>query len=352
MFIHPQLFTKIITPLLLMQHCALICMSTQNTQNKEEFGSFIAEDAEVFKRYDYSFVCARCRAENKTTACPHIRNRIPPWQSERRHAVVESMMSRHKEDMERETLNIDTGGAGCGCFGKRLVEDWWALPRLESHDTVPKFVMVTIDPANGQHSRSAKQSSMFAVVATWYHEVRSRSIVCGVDAYPVVEPEDWIDRLKEFLRQIRSRDEFKYVPLVCCPENMTGTEAGSVRQVFTQNFDNVLVVRENDFRTGLPSNAQIKRDMMVATKMRMQQGLLRFAPDATMACTGDLQTTLKALKQQMLDYAEIRKPGKDPWDAVRVSYTGKGSGPDDLATMLQFNVYATDWVLKYRADQL
>lgn len=347
LFINPALFTRVITPLLVVQHTALLCLSTVNKKNQDEFDAFTADDAGLFKRFNYSFVCDKCRAQGLTTECEHIRVRIPPWHSERRHDMVTKMLARHRDDAARETLNAAVG-RGSGCFGRALVDEWWALPRVPPTDAVPKWVLVAVDPANGAHSRDATQSSEFAVVATWFDEVRHRIVLCGVDSYPVAEPEDWVDRLKDFLKQIRAQDRFKHIPLVCVPENMTGTEAGFVRRVFTDNFTDVLVVKEKEFRTGLPSNAQIKHDMVVLTKLRMEQRLLRVSPDAAIACTGDRAKTMDKLKQQLLNYAELRRPGKEPGDPVRVSYTGKGTGPDDLATMLQFNVYATEYCLKSR----
>jgi hypothetical protein len=273
--------------------------------------------------------------------------------SAKRQALVDWVMRGQRDDFRVEGLNINVG-SGNECFPRALVESFWLLPRCTPTNVFVRHIFVAVDPANGTHRQGTTPTSEFAVVALWYNEIVKSYTICGLDSYPVREPEDWIARLRAFILQIRAHPEFRSAKLICAPENLTGTEAGWIRRVFQETDSSVRVMRENEWRTGLPSTAQSKRDMMVVTRQRMEQNMLRLAPDAQIACTGVLSDTLKEFKRQMLAYAEVRKPPLNPADPVRVRYTGKANGrPDDLSTMAQFAVYAAELFFRtpvYRDD--
>ena len=163
-------------------------------------------------------------------------------------------------------------------------------------------------------------------------------MLVGLDAHEIVEPEDWIPTMHNHAALLLRRPEFKSSTLVLMIENMSGSDAGFIRMHMEKKFRNIIVMHEKGTeKTGIPTDAAVKRNMVVMMRQRMQQSLMRISAHVTSA-RNNANENLARLATQLKTYVRVKKAGAEPHMPVRESYTGKvGGAPDDMATMLMWN---------------
>lgn len=162
----PEVFHKVVVPLLLIDETALLCITTISNDVDNHYDHLLnlqgSNGAPLLRQYKYSFVCPSCEAQGITVECKHMEHRIPKWQSMRKHKMVQAIMSSRKGDMERETLGLDSGDNESCVFRKDRVDAWFNYPRFrDTSDAAVRFVYVAIDPNSGtEDSRVAAGSDV------------------------------------------------------------------------------------------------------------------------------------------------------------------------------------------------
>ena len=253
-------------------------------------------------------------------------------------------MRNSRADFETETLGIAHGGAG-SVFRRELIDRMFNQPRVDMSTfyTPIKTIFMAIDPCTGTHRATASDTSDFAIVSMIIDPIAGVWVICGLDAFPAHDNRDWVPRLEGHVKLLRQRKELENALLVAIPENNLGLEAGWIRDTIfkADGGRNHICMVENEWRAGLQTTHSSKRSMMILTRERLEQNFLQL--EKNIVTTGDPDEVLAETKTQLHGYTEVRKPGKEPHDPVRISYTGKvGGKKDDIASSLQFCLFGAN----------
>lgn len=154
-FMKDSLFYRAVLPLFQMDEAALLCITTPASNPLSQYSELLSltknDGTAAFKHYEYTFVCPKCihgkydqtNDQEWTLKCPHKTHRLPPWQSQRKHNIIQSVMKNRQEDMMRETLGIITSGTNT-VFSRPKVESWFALPLYSNHERSIKHIFVCV----------------------------------------------------------------------------------------------------------------------------------------------------------------------------------------------------------------
>src|SRR5271155_5182035 len=95
-FISAIVFKKVVAPLMLVDQCALLAISTP--ENDDNFYSILLSKKKadgitpLFKTCVVGLSCDACRAAGTAATCKHRRDLIPSWQSEATHDLIKSIL--------------------------------------------------------------------------------------------------------------------------------------------------------------------------------------------------------------------------------------------------------------------
>jgi len=333
----------------------LICLSTFNIAKQELFYQMYDEteeslnsserntrNADKYKRFNYSFVCPSCMSQGLTTECPHMRFRVPAWQSEDRISLTDWMLRYSKQDRDVETLGVISGGNG-GVFPRLLLTQFYSLPRVEARlCSMPiREIFVAVDPCTGKHSRDATDSSHFAIVTFYRDPVDGHDVLLGLESFPAQSVIHWTPRLRAHLLKIRERPEFSRATFVMAIENMIGTDASQIAIVARDTVSPCCVMEEDMWRDGLPTTGVVKRAMRSITLAALTANSVRIENALVTTYEDGASAIFDMLKLQLAAYKELKIGGRLPSDPAKFVLTGKSAGMvDDMCVMFQFGLHA------------
>lgn len=153
-YMNPQLFYKIIVPLLEVARTVLIAIST--LVDVWNFFSVLlnlvdAEGEKVFLVYAQRLVCDRCMKRVDPEKCKHNYHVIPPWKSEAKLDMAKLIYGNDIVALKRESLGIVDGASG-GIFDARTIKAMLERPRVDYHEFLPRtpaYVFISSDPSGG-----------------------------------------------------------------------------------------------------------------------------------------------------------------------------------------------------------
>ena len=263
-----------ISPLLLLDDAVLLCITTISDQPANFFDEIVNKPGPIynegdpvprlFRRYNFSPICAACRAQGITVECEHGRRRLPKWQSARKLKLVKSLMSSNEGDVERELLGAKAT-RGPECFAKDRVLELFAQPTvLTSRTPYVRKIFVTIDPNSGTHDSSAKPSSDFAMVSA-YESATEGLVFCGIESIDANDYTDYVDKVINHLKTLRLRPEMRDATFVFSIENNLGSEAGRLKgDILGAGIGNCVFMQDADLKAGVRTSSLVKLDHHVA----------------------------------------------------------------------------------------
>lgn len=173
-FVDESMFDSVCTPLLGVNHTALLGISTPD--DEENYYSQLLEmqgtDGPLFHQIRVGLSCQTC-IENGVECNCKVEN-FPSWKSEERHEMTQKMLAHKKEVADRETRGLIKSARRC-----MFAREWVKAFRLRAPyklELVPPVIFVAIDPSGGgKHSEFAICSFIFQQSR---HVVRSHSVFC------------------------------------------------------------------------------------------------------------------------------------------------------------------------------
>jgi len=353
-FMKAGAFIEVCTPLLTVGNVAFLAITTMDTKSASEYNRFLRRTDEygkpLFHTFIFSLVCDACRARGEAHRCDHIEQALPPWIEARSVRKVLALLGpTFAEQGDREMRNVESD-VKPSCLRGWVVDEFMALPRYASAEPVREF-WVSIDPQNGAHT--ARVGSRYAVVSMF--DSPAGLVVAGAEDIASVEPEDYLGTVCSHILRLRSSRHANNATVHILHEGNTGQEAGHLRRYliserrlngveFHRRPEASLPRPDQPYKTGLRTDAAVKRDMVVAMRLAMNRNGVRIAHDFVTHHTKGAPFVLEEFARQLKALREVTKPGARPFDPVVKHITGKSEDePDDVATAFGLGMYWKDY---------
>jgi hypothetical protein len=343
---NPRIMYEVVAPLLLIDTTAIICISTASGDSDNHYNEILSLEEEpgvpLFKQYIIKMACEPCIALGIVTKCPHMRDHMPPWQSDRKHKRIQKLYgSSRKALMERELAGVNTINVGY-CFEGKDVRALFGKPRYFLDNIPIKKIFIAYDPNCGSEARGTPGSDV-AILSTF--EMNGATIICGYESINSYNPSMHYPRMIEHCKKLRSYPEMADAQLVFILENNTGQEAAHMEMELHKYLNNIIILSDKDLKTGVRTQGN-KKEMMLMTRHKLRQDSLLLLDDKKIVCTAEKPNeVIEEFKNQLLKYQEIKIPPTSPIGKTSIGYTGKISpgDKDDMAMALQLNIYWKNW---------
>lgn len=354
-FIEPEVFSKIIAPLLLVNSSSLLCITTPDGKLNAYFEKVISDprptdpSKTLFKQEHIELVCPGCKKRGVAGECKHSRGLIPAWFDSDRQLLSAALIP-DEATRNRELRGIATHDNGY-CFTEKKIKEIWAKPRLKLNKGIPRHVFFCIDTCTGTHNASAKTQSKFALL-TAISQGRKGFIVVGGENIDAHKPSDYFPQLISHIQKVRLK--FPHSIYVCIIESNLGQDAGWIMEkIYDHGVRDIIFMQDAELKTGVRTSGTVKRNMMLLT-----QELIDMEGDENLSFCSDEEFITSAktpaviqdeLQKQLFVFSEIKTPGKEEHDAVKVKYSGKlmPGVTDDLAVVFQLLVF---WARDFYAN--
>lgn len=155
------------------------------------------------------------------------------------------------------------------------------------------------------------------------------------------------DLLIRHIEKLRSIPNYRNSTIVFVPESNYAFEgyrlALELKRQATNNdvsLSNICIMDEDDCRPGIRTSDNLKALMAITTRMRLEAKAIRFHK-SFFTCDEDKNEVQlkKDFCDQLKNYCEITIPNKDPFQAPRIKYSGKGGyGSDDSVIAIGINI--------------
>jgi len=218
-----KLFAETITPVLGMEKCSMVLITTPPTEHcyvREIFGMKDADGNPLFREYVLTMVCQRCLRLGRITSCYHqMRRYMPSWKSVEKHDIIAVMLKDRLATFIRENYGMayeETGSQFEKADVDRMLSDRWD-PSYAAH---PQLVVVACDP---NASDSVNSSEMALVAAT----LDGQFSIVGMASHRCAHAGEMRTFLVAFLDALRADERLKNAYVAFCPENnMPGASFG------------------------------------------------------------------------------------------------------------------------------
>jgi hypothetical protein len=103
-FVDDAVKEVLIAPLMSLDVCTMVCISTENVlqPDSDDLQDAYDETGEMMSRaFRYSTVCASCANKGEKENCPHMVHRLSPWLSMRKVPLVKFLMRRNPANRDR-----------------------------------------------------------------------------------------------------------------------------------------------------------------------------------------------------------------------------------------------------------
>lgn len=341
-------FTNALLPMMIVEGRAMICVTTPPEGAAGGYHELfkVRDDfnTPVFKAYEIRTVCHTCHEQGVRSRCKHFMNRVPSHHSDEQMQKIRKIMESlgRAATFERESAGI-ASVADDRCFPSPALDTAFATAYHANEQHEYETVVISVDPNTGPiRGVDPRTSSDFAICTT-YRNFSNDVVLFGLTASPFVHRLDYTPHIQEHVRRVRATPYLRRAQIVVVMECKTGREDEPMTEAFLGVGDaRLMIMDEAEFKTGIPTDHNIKRKMMIDTLDMFRSGKFRWdahmfsttpgLPPAT-AALADRQK----LRHQLLSYKEIVHPQRDPLAEQSVSYSGKPL-KDDLAVALQLNV--------------
>ncbi len=324
-------FLDIIAPLMVVDSVCMIAISTMGKAKSNFFTRLITSGD--FYAYSFSYMCGNCMKKGRTgDSCIHNIDYIPHWASEGQLDKIKNLVGEgEKERFGREALGIVTEEIGNNCFPASKITAIYSQPRV-SLDFACRFVFVVVDPCAGSDIADKRESDFAVITLGGEH-----SVILGMEAWDVVQSEDYETKLIEHIKKIRALPRCRDARIILDVEAGTGLEAGNIIGLVQKNFRNVVPILDFYRKPGTKTTEPVKMEMMEMTREMIERKDVYIHEDFVTSDPNP-ETILCKWRDQMLDYTREVKVSASINQASHVILSGKGKNggtPDDLSVTYQ-----------------
>lgn len=148
--IAPELFFKVIVPILQMADTALFALSSP--EGSQNFFSKLINlkvgDEPFFRVCDCQMICEDCRKlePEKQILCNHVKQQAK-WLSTKKGDRLKLLYGADSATVAKEMMGVIADDY-LPCFPQELINSMFSLPPIVTKSS-PKYVFITVDPSGG-----------------------------------------------------------------------------------------------------------------------------------------------------------------------------------------------------------
>ena len=359
---------KTVLPVLQVGHTNLIAISTRT--GEENFFSKLLNSIDTstglptFATFNFFGACDACIKDGEADRCEHLAHEMPHWlHGGKRRLVIRIMESMGEGGVDNEMLGISSA-ATCNAFDKVTVRDIFDPARAYKIDMLnqPSHIFFSIDPSGG-----SEKTSEMALITGFYTNDRT-FVILGVESVPATSVEVFTNIVSKHMKIIRSiYDTSKFLLILECNMRVVGAEI--IRRVnldvgtFSVMTRNGVHLSNIDYGDGnasdLRTTNEVKRLMYNTTDIAMRGRRVVFSNKVVSVysrkkkhltrhfvvggtSSAPRRETMNMLRGQLIDYMKTvtnPPPEKRHNTPVKVTFSGKNTGLDDLAISLQLALH-------------
>jgi hypothetical protein len=332
--IDERLVIEVVFPLIQLDVTSFIGISTIKDEHnimakylglKDDNGDNVFEVKRIFP------ICDKCRANNKSTKCPHNSNLMPKWFSSRKRKIVECLMRDNQEMFEREIGGITS--ATSKAF--QNVRNMASLPRWSPHELYStRFIFIVIDPTGGGKSDFA--------IASFIKNAGIMTLV-GAESVPAKTPTETNQIILDHVQALERIRGLEHARKVFILEANMQFESHHIETFIKRctDINHKHILHEKDGRVGFTTTNEVKCQAVELVRGALNEDLFNIADEKSFASVyRPYHATIEFLVNQMAAFSELVEEPKRPGGKTKRTYTGKttGSSKDDLvmAVLLGF----------------
>jgi hypothetical protein len=337
-----EVFYQVIVPLLEMDSCALICISTpQDSLNfySEMFDMKGPDGKPLFRSIQVGLACEACIRANKGDSCTHNEDEIPPWKSREKFDMVKSLYGDRKDLLMRESVGAITEDQS-SLFPMHWVERVFANPcTLQPADV--RHLCVAVDPNGGGSSHMAIVTSVF---------LRGRMVIVGLESHPVRGHDQIETLLMAHVRKLR--ELWGNAWIIFFAESNLGQEADHMCYML-KDMSFVHCVSEDGLSGVRTTNKRKELYAMELSKFMSQDACCicdNLCVENPFGGADARHRATEELRKQMAGFRKIVLKSTTGRSEARVCYTGKSQGAnDDLIITLSICAY---WGVQFYSQKV
>lgn len=337
-FMSPEMFSKIVVPLLGVDKTAVLAISTPDDENNyyTVLMKIVVEGKPLFKVIRIGMACEACEAAG--VPCSHKVYRLPFWKPQVRQEKIDAIYKNNPELYAREILGQVVSNKEYMCTAPLMRP----FKDKQPHKMVypANVVHIGIDPSGGG------TASDYAICSMVYDN--GQFVIIGTDASSSFKHNDIMYMLDEHFRRIRKFPQYKdAIFYVYVEANMSFISVDGLNNHFQDHrreFGDVKTVSldpKNLGRYGVWTGEKEKEAYALNLRKILSDGKLSYADNfisvvrQEQAAKDLLEEQMRQLRKQALE--SKLEPG---FDKVKYTYTGKSHGVrDDACMALQIVAY-------------
>lgn len=332
--IDPELFKKVIVPILAMKNTSLMCLSSPADDANHYSGMLTLKKDNgepFFHVIDCFLICKACRKLErvKQINCSHVPTSTP-WLSVRKTKELAKLLS--PEDVIRE-LKGGVVSDHTPALAKEDVARLFALPPYLTVST-PGYVFTTCDPNGGGPSRMS--------LVSVYHMGAGggKMVIIGMDSEAVRDDREEYMLLHRHYMKLRENRYFREAKQVFIPENNLGLESAHL-DTMVKDIPGVRTYWEKPNKPGVCKDGRATRAYQFNLAHALAMQSIVFDADCFTVTKDQSVSKIKdMLQEEMLRYRWEKKDAVDSMGKDRYALTGKmGNKQDDLLIALSMALY-------------
>lgn len=305
-YIHPKVFFNVMVPLIELEHCTTILISSPADKYNyfSEIASMTDKDSgELLNNVvDMDLVCRRCRDGENPELCRHNIKFYPHWKKLSNQDFILALYGERRMTFLRESMGNRLDGDK-SFFDKRDVEYFFAADEHKvSNCRFNDDIVIVCDP-NAHDSKMSSEMVLIAMLVS-----AGTYIIIAMDAYKAKTGADVYLMLNNFITRIRADQRFTYARIIFCPEKNMGHEGSFLGLEVISNYRNVEIVsKDGNEDYGLYTSKESKIKGAFEMWSVCNRRALRFAEN--WICENPLDNNIdrkddlkSKLREQLLNY--------------------------------------------------
>lgn len=331
-FMKAEAFYEIVVPLMTIDECAFIAISTLSTNQVNHFGDLIKYN--LVATLNISLACDSCRRMKTAEMCKHRMGEIPPWSSTERREWTQQVLGTGRADQyKREIMGVDDAPSSV-CFPIMKIESLFANPPSFVPASPTRHIFVAIDPCGGSDIRE-KAGSDFCIMA-----MNNAHAILAMDAIDAVRQQDYEPRVESLFDALKRR--WPMATFIVAIENNLAMEHARIATHLREQLPGRLVLMsDKEIKGGVATTNPVKREMMERTRLLFNQDKISFIQGMHTDHPKPFEM-MREFREQLCRYMEYRKVSDNPLGKSSVGWSGKGNSGkqrDDMAVTLQLVIH-------------
>lgn len=341
--IPPEVLYEVIIPLHQIDITSIICISTITSEDNFMTRYLNQKDSHgesLFACKHIHLACLECREAGIAHKCNHNKHMLPAWSSERKRLIINSIMKEQEEMLAREIGGV-ASSKHQRAFPKRFLDRFINLPPVNlGYEQTYDFMFHSIDPA------AAGTSSELAITTIVRHF--GQYVIIGIESFPGKTARDNQSVILDHVYKIRQDIRFENTLSVFILESNLGMESCHIADALEENLGNYLVMNERDDgrHTGFRTTQPMKTIAVEALREQFMNDAVRILPnDEIFSVTRSGADVKGMLIDQLGEFREILRENNASHTTSK-SYSGKGTGKDDIVMSLLLNIHWSGYFYK------